>query len=564
MLAVAMLSSFLPAQANTITIDGIVIGEDGNPEPDVTIVIQVDSSGTSAFSYSNTLLTDAAGLFTDTIELSAGLTQGTLFVRMLNCDDTYETVTLGWHPDEVLSVAFLYCANTLSCSAEITPTPAGPLVIDADGQEPFAYIWNTGETGNSIVPAGPGLYCVTVTDAAGCQASDCYTYTIEEDSLCSVVINLVETGDAFTTVQAVGSGEAPFAYQWSNGESTATVTVTEGQTLCVTVTDATGCSAETCEYVEVVSLTFSEISGFVYLPDSNNLALLSGWAYLYQTTSTGPMTAVDTVPLQNVQNATWYDFGQVSSGEYLVLVELSESSPGYGDYLPTYHFNSIWWDEANIIIAPYVAIGFISFDVVLMPAGGDDGPGVISGGVNNGDNFRPVGDVEKDGREPVAGVEIILLDVFNNPVAYTRTDSNGEFRFEGLAWGTYHVYAEVPGHDQPFFTITIGPETPEASGLEFIMDGSGLTTGTEELLKGEGLRLFPIPVHDRLFVQMAEPGGEEWSWEVRDLHGRYLLGGRTALFGGQATLPMEGLQPGMYTLVFRSAQGLIARKISVH
>ena len=43
----------------------------------------------------------------------------------------------------------------------------------------------------------------------------------------------------------------------------------------------------------------------------------------------------------------------------------------------------------------------------------------------------------------MANIEVLLLDQNNQPLTYTKTDVNGEYAFQNLAYGTYVVYPEI-------------------------------------------------------------------------------------------------------------------------
>lgn len=55
----------------------------------------------------------------------------------------------------------------------------GITILDAivwPGTGPFTYLWSTGETSQYIEPVTAGNYCVTITTADGCEATDCYDF----------------------------------------------------------------------------------------------------------------------------------------------------------------------------------------------------------------------------------------------------------------------------------------------------------------------------------------------------------------------------------------------------
>ena len=52
------------------------------------------------------------------------------------------------------------------------------------------------------------------------------------------------------TLTAIPWGIGPFTYQWSTGDTVAHIDAPAGQEYCVTVTDATGCAAVSCQFVD--------------------------------------------------------------------------------------------------------------------------------------------------------------------------------------------------------------------------------------------------------------------------------------------------------------------------
>ncbi|GJM34606.1 MAG: hypothetical protein DHS20C18_36070 [Saprospiraceae bacterium] len=75
------------------------------------------------------------------------------------------------------------------CGVQISPTPAGLLVAFATGTAPYTYLWSTNETTDAILPAEPGTYCVTVTDASGCESENCFVYGNPNNYDLSGVVN---------------------------------------------------------------------------------------------------------------------------------------------------------------------------------------------------------------------------------------------------------------------------------------------------------------------------------------------------------------------------------------
>ncbi|MCC6725713.1 MAG: T9SS type A sorting domain-containing protein [Saprospiraceae bacterium] len=124
------------------------------------------------------------------------------------------------------------------------------------GTGPFTYIWsngqqfaNTANTSSTISNLATGTYQVTVTDGSGCAT----TASMTVGSVCDGfgIANITPTmvscfgGNNGSIIVTPLGGAAPFAFNWSNGQTTATATNLTAGTYLVTVTSSNGCPATT-------------------------------------------------------------------------------------------------------------------------------------------------------------------------------------------------------------------------------------------------------------------------------------------------------------------------------
>ncbi|MBK5284406.1 MAG: SprB repeat-containing protein, partial [Bacteroidia bacterium] len=126
------------------------------------------------------------------------------------------------------------------------------------GTAPYTHQWSSGQTTSSICNLAAGVYTVTCTDANGCTCSTSVTITqpgVLVPLISSVNINgnnvsCYGFADDTSCANPVG-GTPPYTYQWTpSGFSTQCVTGQGGGiVVCVTVTDANGCSADTCKII---------------------------------------------------------------------------------------------------------------------------------------------------------------------------------------------------------------------------------------------------------------------------------------------------------------------------
>lgn len=515
--------------------------------------------------------------------------------------------------------------NNPNCSVNIEPAPSGALVAVAGGNAPFTYSWNTNENTEMIFPNTTGNYCVTITDANGCQANDCYFYTggNPNDTSCFVVVTQVPGA---WCLQATGYGTAPFTYVWENGDTDPVFCPgnNTGGTFCVTMADANGCTSTACGtlgnnnqdscWVEILQTN----SGlFASTNPVGGNAVTYAWSTGETTQSITPpfpgtycvtittangctaedcieanfsgqivgvtMIANDTVNIGATGTAylIQYDadegtltavdevnfqqgifiFDDVPAGEYLVKAALSPNSPEYENYFPTYFHHVLWWDEATPVNVLVNGSHFLQMQMVE----GDNpgGPGFIGGLVSEGANFSGGADHRGDG-DPLENVTMLLLDQNNNPVSHTLTDSEGAYGFDNLAWGTYKVYIEITGIPHVMYLVTLSPENPSVENLDFIVDdNSAATVSIKELLDESSIRIFPNPTNDRLQLQMNVVESSAVVFSLMSLDGKTIDSETVDVYPGVYThsFDMEKLPAGMYFINIIDGKETISRKV---
>ncbi|MCB9282425.1 MAG: hypothetical protein H6563_00005, partial [Lewinellaceae bacterium] len=167
------------------------------------------------------------------------------------------------------------------CSGAFTTLDAG--IFDS-------YLWSNGETTPSITVGVAGDYSVTVTDNSGCEGTDGVSVTENAPVQPQISGQLVFCSGDSTTLDA-GTFDS---YQWSNGETTQTITVTESGDYSVTVSDSNGCEGEDLVVVsENIPLT-PEITGTLNFCAGDSSTLDAGVfdAYLWSTGQTTPTIIV--------------------------------------------------------------------------------------------------------------------------------------------------------------------------------------------------------------------------------------------------------------------------------
>ncbi len=118
-------------------------------------------------------------------------------------------------------------------------------VNPTQGQGPYSYDWDTGDSTAVISDIPAGNYVVTITDANGCMEITTIGIGLCPDNLnLSAEVSPVSVegqSDGMITILA-GNGEGPFTYDWDTGDSTAIVSGLPVGDYIITVTDVHNCS----------------------------------------------------------------------------------------------------------------------------------------------------------------------------------------------------------------------------------------------------------------------------------------------------------------------------------
>lgn len=230
---------------------GVVVTVHPNPVP----VIQATGNGGLCFGDSITL---GVGLFNsylwntgDTTQFITVDTVGAYNVTVTNsfgCEGTSNDFNVTVNPVPEV---------TVEADGPTTVCQGGQVTLNAVGDGP--YLWNTGDTTQSIVVVNPGDYFVTVTDTiTGCEGtSNVVTVDNHPDFVPEIVADgptAFCSGDTVNLTVVEGS-----VFDWSTGDTTQTISVTESGIYIVSVVDSNGCSGTVGQTVTVLPQPIAEI-----------------------------------------------------------------------------------------------------------------------------------------------------------------------------------------------------------------------------------------------------------------------------------------------------------------
>lgn len=425
----------------------------------------------------------------------------------------------------------------------------------SQGEHSFIF-WDFGDGEQSTVAnpihtyTSPGIYfaCLTIGDSL----NNCWDQTCQE-----IWVNAVQPGcqasffafpaDSIQTslnYMFINTSAPDYSnQQWSFGDGTtsfepnpAHVYANPGiYTACLTIWDTIGvCQSTTCMEIFAGEATGNNtISGVVLagntLADQGIVWLIGANNYYYAETL--------------IDSAGTYNFGGVPAGSYYIYAMLTPGSPVFFDYLPTYYASSLTWQGATIVTTGEPNAWYpISLVSSMYWSQGNAG---ITGTINWGGTF-------KSGGTPAANVEIVLFNSTGLPIAYTFSDSDGNFAFSNLPYGEYTLHAEMTGKTTETVVVILTVNATTAS-INFVITANAISAlGNEgpdapELMAGNP---YPNPVGETLYLELNAFASGPVVVEILDLQGRIILSERKQMASGSSRISVAtgNLTKGLYLL----------------
>jgi hypothetical protein len=161
-------------------------------------------------------------------------------------------------PTATVAATDVACAGNNNGSLDLTAN---------GGLAPYGYNWDLGFNSEDVTGLAAGTYTVTVTD--GCSQTATATATVNEpaavtpalDQVVDASCNGLSDGEILVSVSG---GTAPYAFAWSNGDTTEDLNGLPAGQYSGTITDANGCSATASGIVvdapSVVAVSVDNIS----------------------------------------------------------------------------------------------------------------------------------------------------------------------------------------------------------------------------------------------------------------------------------------------------------------
>lgn len=221
----------------------------------------------------------------------------------LEADDYFVTVTDANNCDEVFTSVLTEEAALNIVADEASSVSCNGLgdgiatVNITGGLGPYSYLWEDGETTDSLFNVGQGNYLVVVTDANMCTTF--VEVSITEPDPLDVILDIdnpscFENADGMLSANVSG-GTNTYSYLWNNGQETTTIENLNAGNYTVTVTDENLCTfVQTQELIapnEInIAFNISQISCFDSATGEIDINVTGGdddFGYSWQGTNSG-------------------------------------------------------------------------------------------------------------------------------------------------------------------------------------------------------------------------------------------------------------------------------------
>ena len=477
-----------------------------------------------------------------------------------NCTSTFQELVFVYNdtisPGNCQAMFFAYgdslnmlTQNFIDMSTTINPSGT-----------PDSWYWDFGD-GNSSTEQNPtytyaeeGDYevCLTITVGGdiNCESTECQFVRVGDWNQGCYTWYEYEVIDLTVDYMAfIENGGVNTEYTWDfgdgttgTGENVSHTYAEEGMYTVLLTTmdnDSMGCFSQYIDMVWVGDEFTFEINGIVYLNGNDSTNITADYANVYLMTYDTVGNGLINIATTQTVGDGYYEFEDTGLEHcmYFVQAELTDQSAYADDYVPTYHFDALNWENASPVFPLFNGFGY---DVYMIEAtSSNTGNGTIAGTVS-----------QEGSRELLSNITVLLLNEQGQAILSTRTNDAGMFSFGDLELGTYVVYTEIVGIETIPFNVVLSDQN-NTSLVGVIVKNGQAVLGIDDINSAyiETVNdIFPNPVTNDAKLSILVKESSNIKVEVLNQYGQHLFTNTTFLSTGKhnVDIPSSTFAHGMY------------------
>lgn len=235
-----------------------------------------------------------------------------------------------------------------------------------------------------------------------------------------------------------------------------------------------------------------------------------------------------------------------------------------------YYLGDYQWNESNMIVVDGDVYD-VDIDLPRLQQGFADGTGRISGAFDypvtpfKASDFYCESWLRESGSQHycdggLSNVGVLLLNATKQRLlGFTLTNVKGNFHFEHLPFGTYHVLSDVPRYGRGVCEeVVLSPEQPVVEDIHLYIDSSGKVAMRQQTVGSlpQELRVYPNPAEKEIVVCGLE-SLENYEFTIVNPMGSMVGTQRfiQADLLGECVLSVQDLPAGLYFITMNDKTG---------
>jgi PKD repeat protein len=427
------------------------------------------------------------------------------------------------------------------------------------------YLWYFGDGTSSDLNdpehtfASNGNYKVclhTIDSVSGCSDIYCDSFTIDNSS-CYTTFSKYDINNKKVVFKMTPLKNVTYTWYFGDGDSATNLEDTIAHTMShvyseygkyEVVLKAKGSDGCESSYTVRIGLAGHTISGNLTRGTSNFYSHYIVYLIKYNPADS-TLKAIDTLKVDGTGDSALYAFSPPDTGVYYVKAALRKDDSLYSDYIPTYYGDEFQWGDATAI---HLVSSNLTADIDLLSGTNTFGSGFISGKVSQGAN-------KKEG-DPLKDIQVMLTTTDGIPVRYTYSTSDGSYGFENLEFGSYKVFAEIPGLAPMASVVILSEENPKEEDVNIVVNTNTVVTSIRNKYNAGDIRsakLYPNPADNLLYMDIDLTQGHNAILELYNATGQLIRMETKTLSGTQQTIqiPVDNLPQGLYMLQLKTGNG---------